>query len=523
MRSTLAVMATGTGKTVVMAEVIRQWKNGRVMMLAHREELIFQAADKFRRHCGDDEVGIEMGPSYVREGAYRRPRIVVASVQSLNSGRDYARFEKFKPSEFGLLLTDEAHHGTADSYRRVYDWFSQNPDCRHLGVTATPDRADEEALGSIFDSVAFEYGILDAITDGFLVPIQQEFVECEGLDLSGCRSDKRDLKDNAVAEVMEKEENLYAVADSTRRLANGRKTIIFTASVQHAHRIAEILDGYDRGCAVAIDGKSDKLERRDKLEMYSRGHHQFLVNCGIATEGYDEPTVEVVSVARPTKSRALYAQMIGRGTRPLPGVVEGFDESIHRHSAIAASKKQNCTVLDFVGNSGRHKLVCTADILGGNEPDEIVARATRNAKGRGKPTDMRDELEEARLEIETEKRAASLRLTPKANFRTSVVNPFDALDLVPCREPGWLKGKQPSDKMKATLQKFGVNEKWINEASFGQASQCIQKMIDRSKAGMASYRQINTLKRFGIPATDMSLQDASKAIDRIAKNGWRAA
>ena len=158
MKSTLVVMATGTGKTVVMSDIARRWPRSRrrILMLAHREELIFQAADKFSRLCGE-KVGIEMADSFVREWNEDRPRIVVASVQTMNAGNRSPRYEKFDPFDFGLLFTDEAHHAPSPSYRRVYNWFDRNPEIVHVGVTATPDRTDQMALGTVFDTVAFKY------------------------------------------------------------------------------------------------------------------------------------------------------------------------------------------------------------------------------------------------------------------------------------------------------------------------------------------------------------------------------
>lgn len=524
MKSTLLVMATETGKTIEMAELSRRWpqSRGRIMLLAHREELIKQAAAKFKSHFGA-EVGIEMADLWVNERVHAdfKPRIVAASVQTLTG----ARLEKFDPFEFGLILTDEAHHAIANGYRSIYRHFAQNPNCVHVGVTATPDRADEVALGAVYDSVAYEYDLLTAINDGYLVPVQQEFVECDGIDLSSCKSDKNDLKDGQVAKVMEEDRNLYEVADATRRIADGRKTIIFAASVAHAHRLADILSGYEPGSAIAIDGKTDKDSRRHQLSRFSKGGFRYLCNCGIATEGYDEPSVEVVSVARPTKSRALYAQMIGRGTRVLKDVIEGDGWSLptptERKAAIETSAKPFVTVLDFVGNSGRHKLICTADLLGGDEPDEIVERAIRNAKGLGKPANMQEEIEAARHEIEAERERSSRRLTPEAKFRRQSVNPFDILHLTPKREPGWFKGKKPSEKMRSTLLKFGVNEKWVDGASFNEARVALDGIFGRIKENKSSIKQVSLLRRFGIDATDMSFQQASNEITRVKENGWR--
>jgi superfamily II DNA or RNA helicase len=537
-RSTLLVMATGTGKTVVMGETAARWPKGRVMMLAHRDELISQGATKIGAMCSET-CGIEMADSHLNESsAFSKHRVVMASVQSLNSQRGGKyRFEKFNPNEFGLLMIDEAHHATAPTYRRVIDWFAQNLDLRTLGVTATPDRTDEEALGQVFDSVAYEYGILEAVNDGFLVPIEQQFVHVEGLDLSGCKSHKNDLQDSDVARVMQQEGLLHKVVDPVIQLSGDSPTLVFAASVEHAHRMAEIFNRHKPGSAFAIDGNTDQDVRREQLKAFARGEFQYLVNMGVFLEGFDEPRIGVVAMARPTKSRALYAQVAGRGTRPLPGVVDGVDDAELRKRLIAESSKPSMLMLDFVGNSGRHKLVCTADILGGNESDEVVERATANAKkesAAGRKVNMRDQIDKAREELEEETRqqherdrleaqAAANRkhVIAKAKFSTKAVNPFDIFDIVPKREPGWHKGRKPTEGMKnALLTKFKVDQGTVDGLSFCQAKEMLDLCINRAKQGLCTVRQARVLAKYGY-GNDVSFKEASGIIDALAKNNWK--
>lgn len=529
-RSTLAVMATGCGKTIVFGHVARDWRHGRVLILAHREELIFQAAQKVSAVCSE-ECGIEMADWRVNEVSSLKHRVVVSSVQTLNSRRaGRLRMEKFDPSEFGLVIIDEAHHATARTYRNVLDWFKG---CRVLGVTATPDRADEEALGQIFDSVSYEYHILDAIKDGFLVPITQQFVHVEDLDLSGCRSDRTDLKDVDVARVMNQEGMLHKVVDPIVQLAGERPTLVFASSVEHAHRMAEIFNRHKPGKAAAIDGNTEKVVRRDLLKSFSRGEFQYIVNMGVFLEGFDEPRVACVAMARPTKSRALYAQVAGRGTRPLAGIVDGLASPELRREAIAASEKPAMLMLDFVGQSGRHKLVCTADILGGNESDEVIERATANAKKKAKAgwvTNTAEELEQARLELEEELRrrheaesAARVRreaLVAKAKFSTRAIDPFNILDIVPKREPGWHKGRRPTDGQRRALERFKVDRETIDRMSFSQAGQMLDVLVRRAEQKLCTLKQAKLLARYG-HGVDVSFEQASKIIDAIARNGWK--
>lgn len=536
-RSTLIVLPTGTGKTIVMGEVASRWPRGRVMLIAHREELISQAAQKIGAMCSET-CGIEMADSTVNENSvFAKPRVVVASVQSLNSSRGgRKRLEKFDPFEFGLILTDEAHHATASSYRAVYDWFYQNDQLKHLGVTATPDRADEEALGQIFDSVAFEYNIQDAIGDGWLVPIEQQFVHVEGLDLSGCKSDKIDLIQADVARVMAQEALLHRVVDPVVQMAGDSQSLVFAASVEHAHKMAEIFNRHKANSAIAIDGTTDKEIRREQLKAFSRGEFQYLVNMGVFLEGFDEPRIGVVAMARPTKSRALYAQVAGRGTRPLPGLVDGVDSAAERCRLIRQSGKPSMLMLDFVGNSGRHKLVCTADILGGNESDAVVERATENAKkesAAGRKTNMTAELAKAKAELEEELRqqhererieqaaaASRKHVIAKAKFSTKAVNPFDIFDIVPKREPGWFKGKMATEPMKAALRKFKVDDQTIDGLSLCQAKEMLDLCVNRAKKGLCTVKQAKLLAKHGY-GNEVTFKEASSIIDALAKNGWK--
>lgn len=530
-RSTLAVMATGTGKTVVMGTVARDWPEGRVLVLAHRDELITQAADKLSAICGE-EVGIER-----RSSRSQGARVVVASVQTLNGHRNgFYRMMELDPMSFGLVMTDEAHHATAPTYRRIYEWFYRNPDIRHLGVTATPDRTDEEALGQIFESVAFEYDILAAIQEGWLVPVEQQFVHVEGLDLSRCDSHKNDLKDSDVARVMQEESMVHKIVAPTIEIAGNKKTLLFAASVAHAQKAAEIFNRHRTGSAFAIDGKTDIEERKRLLKSYARGEFQFLCNCGVFLEGFDEPSIELIANARPTKSRALYAQVAGRGTRPLPGVVDGLETADERIAAIKASAKPSMLMLDFVGNSGRHKLVCTADILGGNETDDVVEWATQSAKNksaRGESVDIQAELDAAREEAERKleekhKREAQAALAAEkrkqvkatAKFSTKAINPFDIFDIVPKREPGWHKGRKPTPNQSNALVKFGVDADTVSKLSFCQASQMMTTLVERRKKNLCSVKQAKILGKYGY-STDSTFDEARAIIDALAANRWK--
>lgn len=521
--STLIVQPTGTGKTVVFSHIAKneiEASDGRVLVMAHREELITQARDKIADITGE-VPDVEMGDLRADQcSMHSRAPVVVTSVQTMSRPR---RHESFDPQEFSLLVIDEAHHSTAASYRKVIDYFGQNPNLKILGVTATPDRADEEALGKVFETVAFDYGIQDAIEDGWLVNIDQQFVHVEGLDLSACRTTAGDLNEGDLADIMELEKNLHGVVDPTIELAGDQPTLVFASSVAHAERMAEIFNRHRAESAFCLHGKTPRDERREKLKAFGHGEFQYLCNCGLFLEGFDDPRIGVVAMARPTKSRSLYAQAVGRGTRPLPGLVDGLDDAEQRRRAIAMSGKPSVLVLDFVGNSGRHKLVSTADILGGNFDDKIVeavAAAVQKKSARGESSDMLDELIQAKQRAEDEAKRRRAALVAKANFKAAAVNPFDVFDIAPKREPGWFKGKRPTDKQVATLRKFKIPEKDISGLSFSQASQLLDTLIGRMKNGKCSYKQAMLLRKNGYSA-DVSFAEASRLIDGLAKNGWK--
>lgn len=304
MKSGLIVLPTGMGKTFTFTQIAREWtkRTGKsALVLAHRTELIGQAKRTFER-LGESDVGVEM--ANLRVGRYSRmPRIVIASVQTLKSKQ---RLEKFDPHAFSLLVTDEAHHAPADSYRRILHHFDQNPDIAHIGVTATPDRADETALGCVFGQVLYKIEILDAINDGWLVPVEQQIVQVDDLDFSKVRVRTGDLAANEVESIMKKEGALHGVADATIKLAGDRKTIVFAAGVEHGKMLRDIFLRHRADSAVWIDGETPAELRSLYIEDFAANRFQILVNCDVCTEGFDDPSIECVVNAAPTKSRAKY-------------------------------------------------------------------------------------------------------------------------------------------------------------------------------------------------------------------------
>ena len=521
--STLVVIPTGGGKTVLFADVIRRVFPRRALVLAHREELIFQARDKIQRVTGL-RADIEMGEYQADGGLFEAARVVVSTIQTQCSGGDGGgRMTKFDPARFGVLIIDEAHHATSPSYRRVIDYYRTNPALKILGVTATPDRADEEALGQVFQSVAFDYEVQDAIHDGWLVPIEQQMVQVEGLDYSGIRTTAGDLNGGDLAAVLEAERNLQPMAAASLEIIGARRALVFTASVKAAETTAEIFNRHRGNMAGWVCGKTDKEERRRVLADFASGKLQVVCNCGVLTEGFDDPGVEVVIMGRPTKSRSLYSQMVGRSTRPLPGIVDGPETAEARRAAIAASAKPSCLVVDFVGNAGKHKLVTSADILGGKVSDEAIELAVAEARKAGGPVNMTAALDDAEAEVNRREQARLVeaarraRLVATARFTTQAVDPFDVLELHPVRSRGWDNARQLSEKQRSLLAKQGINP---DELSFSEGKQLVAEIFRRWDGKLCSFKQAKVLRKYGY-GTEVSFAEASATIDALAKNGWR--
>lgn len=430
-RSTLVVMATGLGKTVVFAEVARRYRQthgGRVLVVVHRKELAEQAADKLGKTLGSvDDVGIEMAELRANAIGSRAHPVVVASVQTLSSE---GRRERFAPDHFGLLIFDEAHHAVAATWRRVADYFEN---AKLLGVTATPNRADELALGQMFESSAFEYPIGPAIEDGWLVPVRQRAVVVDELDFSNVKlGADGDLAPGELDSILKEERLVQQMVKPTLDIVTDLPTLFFCAGVEQARKTAEVLNRYKPQSAEFLSGETPKKDRERIVARYRDGSLQFLANCMVFTEGFDAPSTTAVVMGRPTKSLPLYCQVLGRATRPLPGVVDRpdlhpEDKAFARRAAILASGKPACLVLDFVGNSGRHKLVTALDVLGGKfgEPVREYARKTQEEEEGAVLTDEaleRAEAELALLRVDAErKRKVKARA---ATFRALEVSPF---------------------------------------------------------------------------------------------------
>ncbi len=318
-------LPTGAGKTVIFSELARMARQP-VLVLAHRSELVQQAADKVRRALGPagGTVTIEQAGATADPSA----KVVVASIRSLHEDR-LARL--LSSHRFGLVVYDECHHATADGNKAVLTGlgaFAPDWTGTLLGFTATPVRADGVGLDEVFEELVYTRGMPQMIADGWLVPLRGFRIATEA-SLQSVRPTRADLVLEELAEAIDIEDRNALVARSIQELARDRRTLAFCVTVSHARRLALALRTVGLAAGY-VHGEMPQDERAAVLAAFAAGRLQVLTNVGVLTEGFDDPGVSCIAMARPTRSQALYVQCIGRGTRLSP-----------------ETGKSDCLVLDF--------------------------------------------------------------------------------------------------------------------------------------------------------------------------------
>ena len=465
------------------------------MLVSHRFELNQQAMRTLETITGED-VDLEQA-EFRADQRTDICRIVVASVQTLNSKRrGVYRMERFDPDEFGLLLIDEAHHASAATYRRIIRHFQQNPALRIVGVTATPDRLDGVGLGHVFEDVACNYDIRWGVANGWLVEPRPKFVMIEGMDLDSVRSIRGDLDRKQLAKLVEKEAIVHQMARPLVDFCGQEKqAIVFASSVAHAQALAHVINAYhedafgEPGTAVSIDQSlkpSDPMRQRI-IKDFREGRIQYLCNYGVATEGFDAPGCSVVAIGRPTQSRALYTQMVGRGGRPLPGVVDGLETVAERLAAIAASDKPWFTILNFCPRNTRHSLASPVDVLAGDEPEEIKDRASAIMKKKEFDGAAIDAIEEAKRQLAEEE--AARKAAAVADIKYTLLDgakPYDMSIIPEGKMPWYTRAHAVTDKQKYMLRKLGYTDAQI------------EGMNKRSASGAIDYAIRHPITAFGL-------------------------
>lgn len=492
-KRTLLVLPTGCGKTIVFSKIIedRVKMGERVLVLAHRSELLEQASDKLMTATGlgtalEKAENTSIGSWF---------RVVVGSVQTMQREK---RLSQFPPNHFNTIVIDEAHHAISDGYQRVLEHFGE---ANILGVTATPDRGDMRNLGSYFDSLAYEYPLVDAIKSGYLSKITAITIPLE-LDISTVSQQAGDFKVSEIGTALDP--YLEQIADEMVKQCKDRKTVVFLPLVKTSQKFRDILNA--KGFKAAeVNGESK--DRAEILEDFDKDKYNVLCNSMLLTEGWDCPTVDCVVVLRPTKVRALYSQMVGRGTRLAPG-------------------KENLLLLDFLWHTERHELCRPAHLIASSP--EVAKKMTENMaedtevefslleaeEQAGK--DVVAEREEALAKQLAEQRKKKRKLVDPLQFEMSI-QAEDLADYVPSF--GW-EMAPPSEKQLKALEKFGIYTEEIGNA--GKAGKLLDRLNKRKDSGLTTPKQIRLLEGRGFRNVGMwKFEDASNLINRIAASGWR--
>ncbi len=493
-QKTLLILPTGTGKTVVFCSIGKQIleHGGRVLILAHREELLTQAADKFEKLTGI-RPELEKAES-TTVGSWCNA--VVGSVQSFNP----KRLERFDKHDFSHIIIDEAHHTLATSYMRVLDYFG---DAKVLGVTATADRGDKRNLGEIYQTVSYEMTLARAIREKWLCPIKALTLPIQ-MTVRG-KSVAGDYTASDCASAIDP--YLEDIAQQMKKVAGNRKTVVFLPLIATSQRFRDLClkNGLD---AREVNG--DSMDRAETLEWFhNAGKGSVLCNSMLLTEGWDEPSADCVCVLRPTKVRSLYVQMVGRGTRLSPD-------------------KLDLLLLDFLWMSEKHDLVRPCSLVAKN-PDlaarisEIMAEDTQKdpvdlmeAEDKAESTARKEREESLRKELEAQ-RMRKRQLVDPLQYEYSIDKA--ATQFVPDETQLWQLAPM-SDKQKTALEKAGIFPDEITCA--GHAAHILDVLQKRRDENMTTPKQIRCLERFGfLNVGTWKFDQAKKAIDRIAANNWR--
>ena len=491
-RRTLLVLPTGCGKTIVFAKITEECvRHGdRVLILAHRGELLEQAADKIHKATGLG-CAVEKAEESCQGSWFR---IVVGSVQTLMREK---RLGRFPADYFNTIIIDEAHHCISDSYQRVLQHF---PEAHVLGVTATPDRGDMKNLGQYFETLAYEYTLPKAIKEGYLCPIKALTIPLK-IDMSSVSIQAGDFKAGDISTALDP--YLERIAQEMEKYCRDKKTVVFLPLVKTSQKFRDILNGHG---FQAAEVNGDSQDRSEVLEAFEKGNYNVLCNSMLLTEGWDCPSVDCVVVLRPTKVRSLYCQMVGRGTRLSPG-------------------KDHLLLLDFLWHTERHELCHPASLI--CQDEEVARQMTKNIEEAGCPVDIEEaektaaedvvaQREEALAKQLDEMKRRKGRLVDPLQFEMSI-QAEDLSGYVPAF--GW-EMAPPSDDQKRTLEKLGINAENIENA--GKASKLLDRLSKRRAEGLSTPKQIRQLEQRGFQNVGTwTFGQAKKLIDRIAANGWR--
>lgn len=472
----LGVAPTGSGKTVIFAEVLRRrMREGPALVLAHREELLGQARDKL------ESAGLWSELERAGSKAGLDSPVVVASVQTLARAR---RLSRWPVGHFRTVVIDEAHHAPADSYRRIMDGLQPG---KVLGVTATPSRSGGGELGDVFDSIAFELRFADLVRDGFLSRVTVETVPLK-IDLEGV---KRKAGDFVASDLDDRiGPHLEAAVAEITTLAKGRRVLMFLPLRKTSTRCAELARAAGWR-AEHVDGES--ADRAEVLARFASGETNLVCNASLLTEGFDCPAVDCVVPLRPTKSKALYQQMVGRGTRLAPG-------------------KRDCLLIDFLWKAERMQIARPASLVTSEDvaiEDGDIVTAVEEATRRAEQRDRADRERALAKELErTRARSADL-VDPHAWgewCESKAVTDFRA-------HAEWQRHR-PSEKQLETIERFGIDPAAVESRGHGAA--IIDLLFLRKARNLCTPRQMRALHRHGLSVNPwMNFQWAQSLLSNL--------
>jgi superfamily II DNA or RNA helicase len=520
-RTGLVVMATGCGKTVIFSKAAA--KRGGCLVLAHRDSLIKQAAAKLHQESGE-YVAIEKAERTAFASNY-----IAASVQTLRDRRLREFAARFPAIRF--IIIDEAHRATAKTYRDIVAAF---PDAQILGVTATADRTDGVGMNNVFeagpaDGAIYRYEMGQAMSDGWLAPFKMVPVACKidlrGIDVKGRGAtrgyDEQQLED-AIAECAA--DNATSLLD----VCGEHRLIGFTPGVKTAHATAGALNLKRPGCARAVDGEMNDQEKELIGRQHRDGEFQFLINCGVYIEGYDDATLDGIFDSAFTLSRQRAVQKWGRATRTLPGLVDGLATAAERRGAISASSKPWAVVYDLTPNMTRHDPVSPADdLLAGRATDDEIKRVKEKLRKAG--GDVDGALSDVRAEMAADRAAVAARAAMLAARRRATTGaPVTIWQMI---------GRKPERQDHETVRRIRPEDRpepwmldWLRRRDVRAPVDMTRRDFfklkgiseGRDKNGLANLASVERLGRYGISAQELPQSTAVRVLNAIAANHMHA-
>lgn len=489
----LVTLFTGAGKTIIFSEIANKYiKDGKkVLVLAHREELLDQAADKMMKFHGVDFTLIKSGKDYDESKMFQ-----IGSVQSLCKED---RLNKFDKDYYGLIIVDEAHHCMADTYQVIFKYFKS---AKILGVTATPNRSDGKKLAKFFEATAYEYKMEDGIRDGWLSSVIMRTGNVN-IDLSKVRTVAGDFIINELDDAITREFNKISKYIKSK-LEHRKRILIFTPRIASAEVLAEVLkrDGLN---AEFVSGASKN--RKEITEKFKSGDIRIICNSMLYTEGFDCPEVDCIINLRPTQSKGLFTQMLGRGTRICDG-------------------KENVLYVDFLWKTDKEimtpcNLFAETDVLAKSMRDFLVMNANKSYEmiTLAQYIDLImggiKMMEGARMEwvVNIDKKAMKTY-----SMFAYLINDRKLLEYEPTYY--WEQLFPTSKQVEFLEGKCGISCKFVTK---GLASKIIDVIVKRIKDKKCTVKQMFFLAKNGIfdKASEISMEDAGKIMNDIANNYWR--